>query len=168
MVLDFESHLNLLLIIDSFRNPSLFYLLVHSRCRGILVSLAHTQTHTTVGRTPLDEGSSRRRDLYLTTQTPQETSIHAPLGIRTHDPSKVLGRRPMPQTARSLGSAFKTTVLCINLLITALTYEGYKLNLNFLRLRNSDAEISCYPGHEYREWIGLPIFGYEESQSTVN
>jgi hypothetical protein len=25
-------------------------------------SLDHTQTHTTVGRTPLDEGSARRRD----------------------------------------------------------------------------------------------------------
>jgi hypothetical protein len=42
---------------------------VHSRCRGCLLSLDHTQTHTTVGRTPLDEGSARRRDLYLTTQT---------------------------------------------------------------------------------------------------
>jgi hypothetical protein len=50
-------------------SPSLFYLLVHSRCRGCLFSLDHTQTHTTVGRTPLDEGSARRRDLYLTTQT---------------------------------------------------------------------------------------------------
>ena len=29
--------------------------------------LDHTQQHTTVGRTPLDEGSGRRRDLYLTT-----------------------------------------------------------------------------------------------------
>jgi hypothetical protein len=27
----------------------------------------HTQWHTTVGRTPLDEWSARRRDLYLTT-----------------------------------------------------------------------------------------------------
>jgi hypothetical protein len=34
-----------------------------------LFLLDHTQTHTTVGRTPLDEGSARRRDLYLTTQT---------------------------------------------------------------------------------------------------
>jgi hypothetical protein len=53
----------------SFRSPSLFYLLVHSRCRGFLFSLNHTQTHATVGRTPLKEGSARRRDLYLTTQT---------------------------------------------------------------------------------------------------
>jgi hypothetical protein len=54
----------------SFRSPSLFYLLVHSRCQGCLFSLDHTQdTHTTVGRTPLDEGSANRRDLYLTKQT---------------------------------------------------------------------------------------------------
>jgi hypothetical protein len=52
-----------------FRSPSLFYLLVHSRCKGVLFSLDHTQAHTTIGTTPLDEGSARRRDLYLTTQT---------------------------------------------------------------------------------------------------
>jgi hypothetical protein len=53
-----------------------------------LFSLDHIQTHTTVGRTPLDEGSARRRDLYLTTQTLYKTNIQAPGGIRTHDPSK--------------------------------------------------------------------------------
>src|SRR5215470_10652774 len=72
----------------SFCSPSLFYLLVHSRCRGCLFSLDHTQTHTIVGRTPLDEGSARHRDLYLTTQTLYKKNIHAPGGIRTHDPSK--------------------------------------------------------------------------------
>jgi hypothetical protein len=46
----------------------------------------HTQGRTTVGRTPLDEGSARRRDLYLTnTQHSQQTNIHA--GIRTRNPS---------------------------------------------------------------------------------
>ena len=44
--------------------------------------LDHTQRRTTVGRTPLDEWSARRRDLYLTTLT---TDIHAPGGIRTHN-----------------------------------------------------------------------------------
>jgi hypothetical protein len=77
-------------IFVSFRSPSLFYLLVHSRCPGYLFSLDHTQAHTTVGRTPLDEGSARRRDLYVTTQTLYKTNIHAPGGIRTHDPSKRL------------------------------------------------------------------------------
>jgi hypothetical protein len=69
-------------------SPSLFCLLPHSRCRGFVISFDHTQTHTTIGRTPLEEGSARRRDLYLTTQTLYKTNIHAPRGIRTHDPSK--------------------------------------------------------------------------------
>jgi hypothetical protein len=83
----------------SYRSPSLFCLLVHSRCRGCLFSLYHTQTHTTVGRTPLDEGSARRRDLYLTTEHSQQTNIHARGEIRTHDPSKrsAAGQRLRPR-----------------------------------------------------------------------
>ena len=53
--------------------------------------LDHTQRRTTVGKTPLDEWSARRRDLYLTThntQHSQQTNIHAPDGIRTHDLSR--------------------------------------------------------------------------------
>jgi hypothetical protein len=70
-----------------------FFVLPSSTCsqqvsRVFAFSLDHTQTHTTVGRTPRDEGSARRRDLYLTTQTLYKTNIHAPGGIRTHDPSK--------------------------------------------------------------------------------
>jgi hypothetical protein len=57
--------------------------------RVFVILFDHTQTHTTVSRTPLDEGSPRRRDLYLTPRKhSQETNIHAPVGIRTHDPSK--------------------------------------------------------------------------------
>jgi hypothetical protein len=69
-----------------FCSPSLFYLLVHSRCRGFIFSLDHTQTHTSVSRTPLDEGSAHRRDLYLTTQTLYKRQTSMPLvGF---DPSK--------------------------------------------------------------------------------
>jgi hypothetical protein len=72
-----------------FVSQSIPLLPVHSRCRGFLFSLDHTQTHTTVGRSPLDKGSARRRDLYLTTQTLcKRKKIHGPGGIRTNDPSK--------------------------------------------------------------------------------
>jgi hypothetical protein len=77
----------LIFYIFSFRSPSLFYLLTVG-AEGFLFSLDHTQAHITFGRTPLDEGSARRRDLYLTTQTLYKTNIHAPGGIRTHDSSK--------------------------------------------------------------------------------
>jgi hypothetical protein len=63
---------------------------------GLLVSSRfHDHTHfrhTTVGRTPLDEGPARRRDLYLTTLTSDRHP--APGGIRTHDPSKRAAEDP--------------------------------------------------------------------------
>ena len=57
--------------------------------QGILIieaSLSHLR-HTTVGRTPLDEWSARRRDLYLTTHSTHKTSM-APGGIRTRNLSR--------------------------------------------------------------------------------
>jgi hypothetical protein len=33
--------------------------------RVFVISFDHTQAHTTIGRTPLEEGSARRRDIYL-------------------------------------------------------------------------------------------------------
>ena len=50
--------------------------------------LDHTR-RTTVGRTPLDEWSARRRNFYLTTHnTHTRKKIHAPGGIWTHDLSR--------------------------------------------------------------------------------
>ena len=48
--------------------------------------LYHAQRRTTVGRTPLDEWSARRRDLYLPTRNThnRQTSM-PPGGIRTHN-----------------------------------------------------------------------------------
>ena len=53
--------------------------------------LDHTQRRTTVGRTPLEEWSARRRDLYLTTHDTQQTNIHAPVGF---EPTISAGERP--------------------------------------------------------------------------
>jgi hypothetical protein len=43
----------------------------------------HTR-RTTLGKIPLDEWSTRRRDLYMTTYTLTTENVHAPGGIRTH------------------------------------------------------------------------------------
>jgi hypothetical protein len=46
--------------------------------------LDHTQRSATVGRTPLDEGSARRRDLYLTTHnTHNRQTSTSPVGFET-------------------------------------------------------------------------------------
>jgi hypothetical protein len=71
-----------------FVSQSFPFLPTHSRCRGCLFSLDHTQTHTTVARTPLDKGSARLRDLYLTTQTlyKRQTSM-PPVGFKPTIPA---------------------------------------------------------------------------------
>ena len=51
--------------------------------------LDHPQRRSTVGRTPLDEWSARRRDLYLTTHGTHNRQTSMPwMGIRTHDLSR--------------------------------------------------------------------------------
>ena len=50
-----------------------------------VVALYHTHRHSTLGRTPLDEGSVRRRKLYLTTHNTHKRRIRAPGGIRTRN-----------------------------------------------------------------------------------
>jgi hypothetical protein len=47
-----------------------------------------TLRHITVGMTPLDERSARRRDLYLITHKSQATDTHNPSRIRAHNPKK--------------------------------------------------------------------------------
>ena len=53
--------------------------------------LDHTQRHTTVGRTPLDEWSARRRDLYLTTHNTHRQAFMPPVGF---EPTISAGERP--------------------------------------------------------------------------
>jgi hypothetical protein len=62
-----------------------------ARASSFMSFLDHTQWCTTVGRTPLDEWSAHRRDLYLTTQQSQQTNIHAPVGF---EPTISAGERP--------------------------------------------------------------------------
>jgi hypothetical protein len=50
-------------------------------CLGLLISRFHGHTHlrhTTLGRTPLDEGPARRRDLYLTTHNTHKKQTSMP------------------------------------------------------------------------------------------
>jgi hypothetical protein len=53
-----------------------------------------TLRHTTDGRIPLDGGSVRRRDLYLTAHNIHNRQTSAIGGIRTHNPSKWAATNP--------------------------------------------------------------------------
>jgi hypothetical protein len=79
-------------------------------CPPLLMFLNHTQLDTNA-RITLDEGSARRRGLYLhrTTQHTntrhKHTTIHALSGIRTRDPSNQAAAYLRLKTARPPGSA---------------------------------------------------------------
>ena len=45
---------------------------------SFLMFLDHTQRRTTVGRTPLDERSARRREIYLITHNTQNRQMSMP------------------------------------------------------------------------------------------
>ena len=80
------------------------------RASSFLMFLDHTQSHTTVGSTPLDERSARRRDIYLTTQNKKETSMPK-AGLETAIPAS-----EWPQTfgldrpAIGIGVSIRTTL----------------------------------------------------------
>ena len=94
----------------------LFYWLLQPTCGFLASSFLrfrdHTQGRTTVGRTPLDEWSARRRDLNLTnTQHSRQTSM-PPGGIRTLNSSK---RTAADLCLRPLGHWDRlTTMVCID------------------------------------------------------
>ena len=72
---------------------------------SILMFLDHTQRRTTVGRTPLDEWSARRRDLYLTTHNTHNRQVSMPpVGF---EPTISAGERPqtyaLDRTANGTG-----------------------------------------------------------------
>jgi hypothetical protein len=73
-----------------FFSPAPFCLTV-VRCREV-IAFDHTQRHTTVGRTPLDEGSARRRDLYLTTHNTHNKQTSMP--PEEFEPAVSAGDRP--------------------------------------------------------------------------
>jgi hypothetical protein len=66
--------------------------------QGLLIieaSRSQSFRHTTLGTTPLDEGSARRRDLYLTRHnTHNRQRSMPPGGIRTRNPSKLAAVDP--------------------------------------------------------------------------
>ena len=67
-----------------------------------LMFLDHTQRHSTVGRTPLEEWSAHRRDLYLTTHDTHNRQISMPpVGF---EPTISAGERQGRSPAETLGS----------------------------------------------------------------
>ena len=77
--------------------------------------LDHTQRRITVGRTPLDERSARRRDLYLTTHNThnRQTSM-PPVGF---EPTISAGERPADLHRRPRGYCDRLSLTLASLIL---------------------------------------------------
>jgi hypothetical protein len=93
--------------------PSSTYLFT-AGVEGSYFSLDHTETHTTVGRTPLDEGSARRRDLYLTTQTLYKRQTSMP--VVGFEPTIPASARPRTYTLDRAATEIGD-ILCVRYII---------------------------------------------------
>jgi hypothetical protein len=82
--------------------------------------------HTTLGRTPLDEGSARRRDLYLTThKNSQETKSMPQVGFEPTIPASALPKAHALERG-PLGSTCILSAQCIyTLRVTATINRDY-------------------------------------------
>ena len=67
-----------------------------ARASSFTSFVAHTQWRTRVGRTPLDEWSARRRDLYLTTHNTHNRKTSMPRWDSNPQSQQERGRRPTP------------------------------------------------------------------------
>ena len=93
--------------------------------------LDHTQRHTTVGRSPLDEWSARRRNLYLTAHNTHNRQTSMPLvGF---EPTISAGERP--QTYALDRAATGTCSICYMLKLKKKNNNILRFyNLTFIRL----------------------------------
>ena len=93
--------------------------------RLFLMFLDHAQRRSTVGRTPLDEWSARRRDFYLTTHDTHNRQISMPpVGF---EPTISAGERPILtvllwQVVKTSTIIFNNPAYCNNYTITIYIY----------------------------------------------
>ena len=100
--------------------------------------LDHTQRRATLGRTPLDEWSARRRDLYLTTHNTHNRQTSMPLvGF---EPTISAGE--LPQTYALDRAATGTDIcICILLFNLCVTLELYFWGIFCFSCRNKISTI---------------------------
>ena len=104
--------------------------------------LDHTQRRTTVGRTPLDEWSARRRDLFLTTHNTHSRQISMPpVGF---EPTISAGE--WPQTY-ALDRAATGTGDVVNRIVE------WKRNL----VAHGDARVEKWRGKRRMEWVASSL-----------
>ena len=94
-----------------------------------LMFLDHTQRRSTDGRTPLDEWSAHRRDLYLTTNDTHNRQISMPRWDSNPRSQQVNGRRPLTcwylgfESHRGHGYLSVVSVVCCQVEVSAVSWS---------------------------------------------
>ena len=121
--------------------------------------LDHTQRRTAVGWTPPDEGSPRRRDIYLTTHNIQnrQTSM-PPVGFELIISA---GERPQPYALRRAATGIDWYRFCLPL-SSSVRHFFRDRNLSFFLIRNANGK-----GNTSRNVTGYPRVLYLSDHECI-
>ena len=127
---------------------SFIYIYIHIHMEHLfLMFLDHTQRRTTVGRTPLDEWSDRRRDLYLTTHDTHNRQISMPpVGI---EPYISAGERP---AAAHLLRSWVAPVVDVDTVVCAPD-DGWRCHPK--HVKQFPDKINCVKLHRGKDGTGF-------------
>jgi hypothetical protein len=109
------------------------------------VSRSHSVGHTTIGRTPLDEWSARRRDLYLRTHNTHKRQTDMPLaGFESAIPAS---ERPLTHVLHCAATEISYVLTCSSQL-TRLYQSLWRVSLlknrsHYKILQNSKKYLWC-------------------------
>ena len=119
-----------------------------TRAASLLRFLDNREWYTTVGRTLLDEGSARRKGLYVhNTATNTRDRYPCPQWDSNSQSQQAIGRRPSPYTPRLLGSV---PVVLIRYYFTDWMLSSNKTTVRFI-------SVSSYLCYMFR-----PVSGHDQ------
>ena len=138
--------------LQAIRTNIFFFLLWRCDSRRVMASsflrfLDHIQRRTTVGRTPLDEWSARRRDIYLTTHDIHNRQISLPPVV--FEPTISVGERPQTYA-----------------LDRAATESGY-VQISSFGISHQEAETHL-PDNQLSGWMITYLWQFKHEQKCDN
>jgi len=116
--------------------------------------LDHTQQRTTVGRTPLDEWSARRKDFYLTTHNTHNWQTSMP-SVR-FEPTAPAGERPQTYALdrAAAGTSVKSTILKWNKICTY--NSSTQFHYEYIEFQPSTRQLKKNPHKNFINFTIVP------------
>jgi hypothetical protein len=114
------------------------------------MSISHTVRHPTLSRVPLDDGSARRRDLYLTTHNHTLIFNKSLFVFVNYLPSFPLTLDVhLPQTLN------KISIITVNYLLTNI--RNFSQQINHLSQTAFNFQVSIFTTTQYKMFLPTPV-----------